>query len=114
MLPASHRLRDKRQFAKLLSRQHKAIHSSFFFLKASTSRQSTSRFAFITTKKIIRKAHDRNYTKRVMRAIIGQLLQSGLVKGTYDTVIFAKKDIREIPYSETFQDLKHGLEKALQ
>lgn len=69
MLPAKNRLKKREEIEKIL-REGKRCRESFILLKFLKNSLSQSRFAFVVSKKVARKAVTRNQTKRLFREAV--------------------------------------------
>lgn len=89
MLPKENRLTKKKAFDQLL-KKGQAYFSQTLILKIIKNNLYISRFGFIISKKIAKKAVIRNKLKRRLREIIRKDISQ--LKGGYDIVIIAKKN----------------------
>ena len=89
MLPKENRLTKKKAFDQLL-KEGQAHFSQTLVLKLIKNNLSISRFGFIISKKIAKKAVIRNKLKRRLREIIRKDISQ--LKGGYDIVIITKKN----------------------
>lgn len=87
MLPVQHRLRQKKDFQKLF-RHGKPYFSRFFTLKIRPNQLPETRFAFIVSNKVTKKAVERNRLKRQLRHII--LLRLKQIQQGFDAVVIAR------------------------
>ncbi len=90
MLPFENRIKKRKDFEKIL-KEGKSLHSEIFTVKFLENNLNQSRFGFIVSKKISKKAVTRNTVKRRLREQI-RLRLLKFEKGL-DVIIIAKKDI---------------------
>lgn len=106
MLPKKHRLKKKRDF-DLVFKKGKVSFEKFLVLKKLENSLKESRFGFVVSLKISKKAKDRNKVKRRLREVIKNKLPQ--VKPGYDIIFFSKKGIEE----KDFKEIKEIVEKLL-
>lgn len=75
----------------------------FFNLKASPNSLDSSRFAFIVSKKVDKRATARNRIKRVLRSCVEENIPK--IKGGYDFLFVLKKDALSTPRQEICSSL---------
>jgi ribonuclease P protein component len=63
----------------------------FFSLKVSKNSEEVSRFGFLVSKKIDKRAVVRNRAKRILRGCVERSLSQ--IKGGYDFLFIARKDL---------------------
>ena len=86
----------------------KKYFSPLFQVRVSENKESTSRFGFVVSKKIDKRAVVRNRTKRVLRSAVGIFLNS--LKGK-EIIIIAKKDLSFKEKDEVVKELGNILNK---
>lgn len=91
MLGKQHRLKKQKDFDAVAKEQ--SFFEDFLVLKKAKNNTDVSRFGFVVSSKVSKKAVIRNKIKRRLRNIIKEHMQS-IEKG-YDIVIFTKKGIEE-------------------
>lgn len=69
------------------------VHTQFFTLRFSPNGTTQSRFGFVVSKKVDKRATVRNRSKRKIRACIETILDK--IKLGYDMMFFLKKEIAE-------------------
>ncbi|MBV9850966.1 MAG: ribonuclease P protein component [Armatimonadetes bacterium] len=70
MLPRAARLRKNKDFQAVYSRRHSwATPRLALYVRARAPQSGPSRFGFVISKKVARRAHDRNRLKRRLREI---------------------------------------------
>lgn len=102
MFPRPYRLLKERDFKRVLNK------GQFFFSKELTfkflkNNLDLSRFGFIISNKVSKKATTRNRIKRQLREIIRLKLKE--IRGGYDFLIIAKPEILKKTYSEMDKSL---------
>jgi ribonuclease P protein component len=90
MLPKQHRFPLRLEFNRL-RKEGKLFQGKLFSLLISHSKRQPSRFAFIVSTKIHKKATKRNRAKRLLREAVRSLLPK--IKPGFDGVFLAKKAI---------------------
>lgn len=91
-------LKKRNRLAKAFLRGERTITSPFYILKIKKNGELVSRFGFIVSKKIDKRAIVRNRIKRKMRFCIEQNLDK-IIKG-YDFLFILKKNIEKENYCE--------------
>ena len=86
-----------------------AIATPFFHLKKGLNHLAVSRFGFVVSKKIDKRAVVRNRTRRVLRSIVEDLFPD--IKTGFDLLFIIKKPI-EKRTEELEKEVKDVLEKA--
>jgi len=109
MLPKQYRLKKKKDF-KLVFEKGKTFNNKFLFLKGAKNALKNSRFAFIVSLKISKKAVVRNRIKRLLREAIREKLDD--IKSGFDVVIIAKPEIVNKNYREINKEIEGLLKKA--
>lgn len=106
MLKKKFRVRKQKEF-ELIFNQGRKIKSESFLIIYLSNNLKLSRFAFIVSAKIDKKAVARNKIKRRLREIVRKNL-SRIRKG-YDFIVIASPRIKE----KSFQEIKDEMEKIL-
>jgi ribonuclease P protein component len=75
-----------------------------FNLRVSDNGEKTTRFAFIVSKKIDKRAVARNRTKRILRSAVEEIVEK--VNGGKNVIIVAKKTLVPNQKEETFDFLQ--------
>ena len=91
MLPKTYRLPTSR--FRSVFRQGKRIHTDDLIYVIQKTTEKVSRFAFVVSKKVAKRAVDRNRIKRMLRESIHTLLPS--IQPGYDVVFIAKKNFAD-------------------
>ncbi|XOU94244.1 MAG: ribonuclease P protein component [Candidatus Kerfeldbacteria bacterium] len=108
MLPKERRIVKLSEWNKLHKRGIGA-HSAEIVLKYIKNNTKITRFGFIVSTKISKKAVDRNLIKRRMRDVIEKKLSN--IKEGYDVILIAKVKIKSNNYSEIEQMINQLLRK---
>ncbi|MFH1838447.1 MAG: ribonuclease P protein component [Candidatus Kuenenbacteria bacterium] len=106
MLPKQYRVNKDKDF-KIIFRNGRNFFIKEFGIKFLKNNLEISRFGFIVSNKVAKKANKRNLIKRRLREIIRKNLlnfQTG-----FDVVIMARPEIKELKFSE----MKEKIERAL-
>lgn len=109
MLPRSNRLTKKSDFENAF-KKGSSFDEKIFFLKLARNDLSYSRFGFVVSRKISKKAVIRNKIKRVLREIIRLELKK--IKTGFDAIIIAKPDITEKTYRQIEETIERVLRKS--
>ncbi len=109
MLPFKNRIKKKNDFKKILERGE-VVYSEMMVVKILKNGPSDeTRFGFIVSKKVSKKANERNKIKRILREQIRQILPA-TEKG-YDIVVVAKKEILKRGSEEIGFEIKNLFNK---
>ena len=108
MLPLKNRLKNKKDFDAVFKKGKKA-EGAFLFLKAIKNNLNESRFGFVVSQKVNKKAVARNRIKRKLREIAKT--ERIVVKEPRDIVVLVKKDISQKKIQEIKPELVRLLEK---
>lgn len=106
MLPKLYRLRGQKNF-KTIAEKGRSIFLKEIGLKYLKNNLPYSRFAFIVSTKVEKKATFRNKIKRRLREIIQQNLKK--IKPGFDILIITRPEIKNL----NFWQIKEKLEKIL-
>jgi len=107
MLPLKHRLKKKKDFAKVY-KKGKGFKQDFLFLKAVENGLENTRIGIVVSAKVAKKAVDRNLIKRRLREIMRKRIEG--IKPGLDIVIITLKDIRG---KTSFQAIEEVVDKLL-
>lgn len=102
MLPLKNRLKKAKDFL-VINRKGRSFFSSYFRLKYLENELGLSRFAFIVSNKISKKATVRNQIKRQLREIVR--LNQPRIKSGYDVII----SVSNVVLGKKYQDLEKNL-----
>lgn len=106
MLPKKYRLQYRKDFARIY-KKGKFLRTLLFNIKYLKNNLDCSRFAFVISTKISKKATERNKIKRQLRAIIREKIKN--LQNNYDLIIIAQTKI----LNQKFTTLQEELTKAL-
>lgn len=100
-LNKKNRLKKKRDFEDVF-KKGKAVKGSFLFIKYKKNELGLSRFGFVVSAKVAKKAVERNRIRRILsevvRGVIGSL-------DSNDVIVFAARNIITVPKKEIIEDL---------
>ena len=111
MLLKGNRLKNKKDFERIF-KQGKGFKQDFLFLKIIENNLEKTRFGFIVSKKISKKAVTRNKIKRQLREIIRHKLKQGQVKKGIDGAFVALQGIDSKEFGEIKENAGKLLRKA--
>ncbi|MEK7167334.1 MAG: ribonuclease P protein component [Patescibacteria group bacterium] len=106
MLQKQHRLIKDKDF-KIIFQRGRSFFIKEFGIKFLKNNLDISRFGFVISNKIAKKANKRNLIKRRLREIIRKNLPN--IATGFDVVIMARPEIKELKFSE----MKEKIEEAL-
>jgi len=109
MLKQQYRIRLQRDFDRIHN-NHKKDGNKDLIIKYSPNNKDISRFAFIISNKISKKAVERNKLRRQMREVIRLKLDN--IKPGYDVIFFAKKNLINQDYKKIESSITHLLQKT--
>ena len=109
MLPKINRLRKEKDFKKLF-KKGKSFKNNFLILKVTQNNLKESRFGFIISKKISKKAVLRNKIKRGLRNIIQEKIKD--IREGVDVVVIVLPGSEKKNFLETEEILNNLLKKA--
>lgn len=81
-----------------LFKKGKTIENSVFSLKVITGNQDNFKVAVVVSKKVLKKATERNLLKRRFLSVVSQNKNSFFYKNSY--IFYPKKDSISVPYQE--------------
>ena len=96
------KLKSKKIFQEVFSKGEKIVKPSFVIYRLSNHSHSQVRYGVIASKKQLPTAVERNYARRLLRAIL-KVLQ---VKEGYDLILIARKQVTEAGFSNLCEQLK--------
>ncbi len=108
MLPSQHRLTKERDFNRTF-RLGRSCFAENIGVKSLKNNLTVSRFGFIVSNKVAKKASRRNLIKRRLRAVVYQELKK--IKSGYDFVIVALPPILKQDYQTISQEVKNCFKK---
>jgi len=106
MLPKKNRITKKKDFDKVF-KKGKGLNGNFLFLKTFQNDQKFSRFGFVISQKVSKKAVIRNKRKRTLSEIIREKMS--LIEKGSDIIILTKPGIEK----KDFQQIKEELDTML-
>jgi ribonuclease P protein component len=109
MLPKNNRLKKTAEIKKVF-KDGRFFKESFLILKTTKNKLDKSRFGFIVSQKISRKAVIRNKIKRRLRAIVMKNLKT--VKTGTDNLVITLPGIEKKDFSNTEQTVNNLFKKA--
>ena len=109
MLPFKNRLLSKQDFEKIKKGGQK-FQGRFFGLLVFQTHLEFSRFGFIISKKVSKKAIQRNRAKRLLRETARTFLP--MVKPGFDILVLGKKDLVERSLVEIRSEMQWLLKKS--
>src|SRR3990167_10143695 len=99
-LNKKNRLKKKRDFEDVF-KKGKAVKGNFLFIKYKKNELGVSRFGFVVSAKIAKKAVGRNKIKRILSEAVRDRID-GL--GSYDVLVFANHKIITAPKKDVGED----------
>lgn len=109
MLPKLHRLTADKDFTKVF-KGGRSFHGDGISIRVAPNQVGESRFAFVVSAKVSKKAVVRNRLRRRMREAVRKML-GGVVKGR-DIVVMTKPQAAELTFDEVSRTLESLLKKA--
>lgn len=109
MLPQQNRIKKKKDFEEIFNKG-KTFKQDFLLLTAMKNNNNVSRFGFVVSKKVSKKACIRNRIKRVLREIARK--EIGLCKTGLDIVVVARPGIETINFQSMEELLIALLKKS--
>jgi ribonuclease P protein component len=109
MLPLKNRLKKKKDFDEVF-KKGKGIEGFFLFLKIKNNGLEESRFGFIVSQKVSKKAVIRNKIKRRMRATI--VSRKNFIKKGLDIVFMARRGAERKSFLEIKEEIEFLLKKT--
>jgi len=109
MLPKINRLKNKKDIEKVLKRG-KGFKEDFLILKLIKSNFKNSRFAFIVSQKISKKATLRNKTRRRLKELVRIKIKE--VKRGLDLILIAAPGLEEKDFWEINETIDKLFQKA--
>ncbi len=104
-------LKKQNRLGKITKKKEDKLFSfPLFSLRVSDNGEKTTRFAFIVSKKIDKRAVIRNRTKRVLRGAVEEIAEK--VKGGKNVIIVSKKALAPNQKEEIFAYLQGVFKKT--
>ena len=111
MLFKENRLRKKKDFETVMkSKDSRALAVSFLAGRFLANGLTLSRIGFVVSKKVSKKAVERNKAKRRLREAARSMI--GKIRTGFDIVVFTRQRITESDFSSIKQNLETLLKKA--
>lgn len=110
MLPKVNRLTKKEDFIEVKSKGKKIQSNSFAFAYLAKNEVNASRFGFVVSTKISKRAVDRNRVKRVLRNILKDKLT--VIENGFDGVFLVKQSILKVDSSNLAREVEQILFKT--
>lgn len=107
MLPKKYRISKDKEYKKIFRRSKKVDTENFVF-RVAKNNLNVSRFGFVVSNKIDKRATRRNGIKRRLRTVVGENLDK--IKLGFDVVILVK---RPLNYPYNYKDIREELLKGL-
>lgn len=104
MLPKENRLKKKKDFERVF-KKGRGINQGFLFLKFQKNNFEESRFGFLVSQKVSKKAVVRNKIKRRLRGLIS--LNLSQIKKGNDVVLVTRPGLEK----KDFQEIKEMINK---
>lgn len=104
MLKELNRLKSDRDFRRVF-KNGRTLENQFIRIKFSKNQKSVSRFGFIVSAKVLKKANLRNSLKRRLRAICRSLVKD--LKPGFDIVVWPKASSASLDYKDLADCLKN-------
>ncbi len=109
MLPKENRLVRKPDFEKVKEKGEK-FQSHLFGLLVFPNEEDVSRFGFVISTKLSKKAVKRNRVKRILREQVRLSLPK--IKNGFDVIFLGKKALLEVSYKEIGKEIKRLFKKS--
>lgn len=109
MLPKDNRLKNKKDFERIF-KLGKSYKEDFLYLKLIKNNLKNSRFGFIVSSKVSKKAVIRNQIRRRLRELVRIMLPE--IKKKIDAVIIIKPNLKIIDFWELEKKIKKLFKKA--
>jgi len=111
MLPKQHRITKDKEFA-LVFDQGKSFATKFLVMKAVPNNGSVSRFGFIVSTKVSKKAYQRAKIKKWLRESAREFLKQN-ADVFFDTVVVARKESIDANFQFVREDFKFLISKTI-
>ncbi len=109
MLARKHRIKKKKEIENIF-KKGRSFRQDFLILKIIKNDLGSCRFAFIVSKKISKKAVERNKVKRSLRAAAGPKIK--FLKQGFDVLFIALPAIKEKKFKEIEEAVNELFKKA--
>jgi len=109
MLPFENRLKKEKDFRDVFQMGNHFNLNSVGFIKLRENNQEKTRFGFVVSKKVSRKAVKRNRIKRILREQVRKRIN--MINGNWDIIIIAKLGISDLNSLEVGMVIEKSLRK---
>jgi ribonuclease P protein component len=109
MIPKSNRLITKKDFSRVFAKG-KLFRSKGISFKVIQTGANLSRFGFVISSKVSKKAVVRNKIRRRLRTSVGRRL--GDIKPGYDIAVLVFKDVLDMGFKDMDASVERLLEKS--
>lgn len=109
MLPRKYRLTAEKDFNRIFKRG-RSVSGKGLGLKVAPNRLEVSRFAFVVSTKVSKKAIVRNRLKRQMREIVHEIVKD--LRQGRDVVVMARKESVDMEFGAMKESLRKAFKKA--
>ena len=109
MLPKKNRLRRQSNFQKVYQ-EKRSVANKIFIIYYKENDVGDVRFGFSISKKVLRRAHERNLLRRRLHVLLRERLLT--YKKGYDVIIIARKGVEVLSYQEIGKNLDHIIRKC--
>jgi ribonuclease P protein component len=109
MLPKENRLKKKKEFEAVF-KGGRHIKSQNFFIKYLANGTEQTRIGFVVSKKVSKKAVDRNKAKRRMREAFKNI--DGKLKNGISIIIVAYPGLKGVKFKEVLAEIESALKKG--
>lgn len=109
MLPKENRLKKKKEFEAVF-KGGRHIKSQNFFIKYLANGTDKTRIGFIVSKKVSKKAVDRNRAKRRMREAFKNI--DGKIKDGISIIVVAYPTVKGLRFKEMLPEIESALKKG--
>lgn len=109
MLANANRLKKKKDFDQVFKKS-KGFKEDFLFLKLVRNNLKTTRFGFVVSQKVSKKAFLRNKIKRRLRELVKKNLNE--IKKGFDVVIIVGRGLKDKDFDETERIINKLFKKA--
>lgn len=106
----TNRLRDRRDFRRVFKYGKSVVNRHFVVYVMRKKENSPVRIGISVSKKVAKRAVNRNRVKRVVKEVVRQWI--GQLPSGQDVVIIARSTSVELNYWQTKQSLEHLFHKA--
>lgn len=106
-LNKKNRLKKKLDFEDVF-KKGKAVNGSFLFIKYKKNRLGVSRFGFVVSAKVAKKAVERNKIRRILSEAVRGIIDS---LGSYDIIVVVAGKIITVPPKDVADDFLGVLKK---